>query len=169
MRRGFHHPARDLLAVFGHLADGGAHAALAHSMRAAVVQLDAVGAGVFDALDDLAPGFGFGFDHGGNDHRAIGPGALDFGDLAQIDFDGTVGDQLDVVDGQHALTAVVPCAIAIGDVEHGRADGLPDRAAPAGFKCFVNLRAGVGGRRRGQPERIGRFDSGEVDAKVCHV
>ena len=36
--------------VLGHLADGGAHAALAHAVRAAEVQLEAVGAGVFGAL-----------------------------------------------------------------------------------------------------------------------
>ncbi len=47
--RHLHHPARDLLAVFGNLADGAAHAALAHAVRAAIVQLDAVGAGIFDA------------------------------------------------------------------------------------------------------------------------
>ena len=36
--------------VLGHLADGGAHAALAHAVRAAEVQLEAVGARVFGAL-----------------------------------------------------------------------------------------------------------------------
>ena len=48
--RGFLHPLGDLLAVFGHLADGRAHAALAHAVRAAEVELEAVGAGVFGAL-----------------------------------------------------------------------------------------------------------------------
>ena len=48
MRRDLRHPARDLLAIFRHLADGAAHAALAHAVRAAVVQLDAVRAGIFD-------------------------------------------------------------------------------------------------------------------------
>ena len=163
-----HHPARDLLAILRHLANGAAHAALAHAVRAAVVQFDAVRAGVFDALDDLPPRFGLRLDHGGDDDRAIGPGALDLGNFAQVDFNRPVGDQLDVVDGQHALAAVVPGAVAIGDVEHRSADGLPHRAAPAGFKGPVNLRAGVGGRGRGQPERIGRLDAGEVDAKVCH-
>ena len=164
----FHHPARDLLAILGHLADGGAHAALAHAMRAAVVQLNAVRAGVFNAPHNLAPRLGLGLDHGGDDHGAIGPCALDLGNLAQVDFNGTVRDELDVVDGQHALTAVMPRAIAVGDIQHRSADRLPYRAAPAGFKGLVNLRAGVGGRRRGQPERIGRLDAGEVDAKICH-
>ena len=64
--------------------------------------------------------------------------------------------------------AVVPRAIAIGDIQHRRADGLPDRAAPARFEGAVNLRAGVGGRRGGQPERIGRSDAREVDAEISH-
>ena len=42
------HPARDHLDVLGHLADRRAHAALAHAVRAAEVQLEAVGAGVLD-------------------------------------------------------------------------------------------------------------------------
>ena len=42
------HPAGDHLDVLGHLADGRAHAALAHAVRAAEVELDAVGAGVVD-------------------------------------------------------------------------------------------------------------------------
>ena len=36
-------PARHHLDVFRHLADGRAHAALAHAVRAAEIQLDAVG------------------------------------------------------------------------------------------------------------------------------
>ena len=49
------HPFGDLLAVLGHLADGRAHAALAHAVRAAEVELEAVGAGVLGALHDLVP------------------------------------------------------------------------------------------------------------------
>ena len=43
-------PARDHLDVFRHLADRRAHAALAHAVRTAEIELDAVGAGVLDAL-----------------------------------------------------------------------------------------------------------------------
>jgi hypothetical protein len=46
---------RDHLDVFGHLADGRAHAALAHAVRAAEIQLDAVGAGVLDRRQDRLP------------------------------------------------------------------------------------------------------------------
>ena len=41
-------PARDHLDIFRHLADGGAHAALAHAVRAAEIQLDPIGAGLLD-------------------------------------------------------------------------------------------------------------------------
>src|ERR1700761_3718105 len=50
--RGFLHPFGDLLAVLGHLANGGAHASLAHAVRAAEVELEAVGARSFGALHD---------------------------------------------------------------------------------------------------------------------
>ncbi len=43
-------PRGDHLRVLGHLADGRAHAALAHAVRAAEVELEAVGAGIFGAL-----------------------------------------------------------------------------------------------------------------------
>ena len=43
------HPLGDLAGVLGHLADRRAHAALAHAVRAAEVQLEAVGAGVLGA------------------------------------------------------------------------------------------------------------------------
>ena len=46
----FLHPARDLLAVLRHLPYGRSHAALAHAVRATEVKLQAVGSGVFRAL-----------------------------------------------------------------------------------------------------------------------
>jgi hypothetical protein len=42
-------PPGNHLRVLGHLADGGAHAALAHAVRTAEVQFEAVGACVFSA------------------------------------------------------------------------------------------------------------------------
>ena len=51
-------PARNLLAVFGDLANRRAHAALAHAVRAAIVELDSVCAGVFDFADDIVPCLG---------------------------------------------------------------------------------------------------------------
>ena len=61
--RNFFGPRRNHFGVFGHLADGGAHAALAHAVRAAEIQFERIGAGIFRAANDLVPGFAFGFDH----------------------------------------------------------------------------------------------------------
>ena len=54
-----HDPFGDHLHVLGHLADGRAHAAFAHPVRAAEVELDPIGAGVVDAPDDVVPGSAF--------------------------------------------------------------------------------------------------------------
>ena len=117
IRRQFHddrnpgrlyHPSCDLLAVLGHLANGRAHSAFAHSVRAAVVQFNAVRTCVFDPPNDVVPGFGLRFDHGRNNNSAIRPGTLHLRNLAQIDFEGPVGNQFDVVDCEHSLPAVMP-------------------------------------------------------------
>ncbi len=163
-----HDPTGDLLAVFGDLANGAAHAAFAHAVGTAVIEFDAIGARVLNAANDVVPGFGFGFNHGGDDDGAIGPRAFYFRNFAEIDFDGTVRDQLDVIDGEHFLSAIMPGAIAIRNVEDRRANGFPDCAAPAGFKGAMDLRAGIGGRSGGQPKGIGRTDTRKIDAEVSH-
>ena len=89
--------------VLRHLADGGAHAALAHAVRTAEVQLQAIGARAFRALDHLAPGLTLRLDHERRDDRVAGIEALDLGNLAQVDLDGPVADELDVVEAHHAL------------------------------------------------------------------
>jgi hypothetical protein len=68
----FLHPARDLLAVFGHLAHRRAHAALAHAVRAAEVELQAVGSGVFCALHNVVPGLALALDHQRSDDHVLG-------------------------------------------------------------------------------------------------
>src|ERR1019366_5917050 len=45
-------PLRDHAGIFGTLSDGAAHAALAHAVRTAEIQLEPVRAGVFGAFDD---------------------------------------------------------------------------------------------------------------------
>ncbi len=55
--RDFHHPADNFFGDGGLLADGGAHAALAHAVRAAKVQFDAIRAGIGGALDEFMPLF----------------------------------------------------------------------------------------------------------------
>ena len=78
-------PARDHLDVFGHLPDRRAHAALGHAVRAAEIELDAVGAGVLDQRQDRLPGLLLAGHHQRDDQRAVRPVALDLLDLAQID------------------------------------------------------------------------------------
>ena len=58
--RFFFDPLRDHLRVIGNLTNGRAHAALAHSVRAAEVELEAVSSGVFGAGDNIVPGFAVG-------------------------------------------------------------------------------------------------------------
>ena len=161
-------PFGDHAGVVGHLADGAAHAALAHAVGAAEVQLEAVGAGVFGALDDVVPGFALGIDHQGGDDGVLGIALFDLGDFAEVDFDGAVGDQLDVVQAHHALAVPIDRGIARGDVDDGLADGLPDGAAPAGVEGAHDLIAAVGGRAGGEPEGVGAADAGEVSGEVSH-
>jgi hypothetical protein len=93
-------PFGDHLDVFGHLANGRAHAAFAHAVRAAEIEFDAIGAGVLDARQDRLPACFLARHHDRDDHRPVGPALLDLGDFAQIDLEIAVGDQLDVVEPQ---------------------------------------------------------------------
>ena len=101
--------AGDALGVLGHLADGRAHAALAHAVGAAEVEFEAVRAGVFGALDDLVPGFAFGLDHQRRDDDVLGVAPFYFGNFAQVGLDGAVGDELDIVEAHHALAVPIEC------------------------------------------------------------
>ena len=165
--RSFLHPFRDLLAVFRHLADRGAHAALAHAVRAAEVELEAVGAGVFRALHDVMPGLAFGFDHERGDDDVLRVAALYFFDLAKVDFDGAVADEFDVVEAHHLLAVVVDGGVARADIGDGFADGLPDGATPARVERAHDLLAAVGGRSGGEPERVEALDAGEGGLEGC--
>ena len=146
-----------------------AHAALAHAVRAAEVELQAVGAGVFGALDDVVPGLALRFHHQRRDDGVLRVALLDLGDLAEVDLDRAVGDELDVVEAHHALAVPIDRGVARGDVDDGLADGLPDGAAPAGVEGAHDLLAAVGGRSGGEPEGIGAADAGEVGGEVSHA
>src|SRR5215472_18211657 len=87
--------------------------------------------------------------------------ALYFFDLAEVDFDGAVADELDVVKAHHLLTVPVDGGVARADVSDGLADGLPDGAAPACVEGAHDLLAAVGGRSGGEPEGIEALDAGE--------
>jgi hypothetical protein len=82
------HPAGDHLDIFRHLADGRAHAAFGHAMRAAEVQFDPVGLGILDLFQDVLPvGFLAGH-HQRNDQRPVAPLALDLLDLRRFTSSG---------------------------------------------------------------------------------
>ena len=149
------------------LADGRAHAALAHAVRAAEIQLDAVRAGIRGALHEFMPAFAR-VHHQRGDHRAVRPALLDLGDFAEIGLRRTVADELDVVEARHARRSQIQRRIARGDVDDGIADGFPDHAAPARFERAMGLVSRVGRRAGGDPERIGRFDAGEIDGQISH-
>ena len=165
----FHHPTRDLLAILWNLANSAAHAALTHAVRTSVVQFDSIGAGILNAVNHVVPGLRLGLHHRRGNDSAVWPRAFYFGDFAKIYFQRTVGDQLNVVNGQHFLAAVVPRSVAIGNIQHRWADCFPDRATPACFKSAMHLHAGIARWRRGQPKRIRRTNPGEIDAEVSHV
>ena len=67
-----------------------------------------------------------------------------------------------------------PCMRAVaraGDVDDRRprlAKRLPDDAAPAGAERALDIGLAVGRRRRGEPERVRRFDAEELRAKIDH-
>ena len=164
---GFHDPADNRFGHVGVLSDRGAHAAFAHAVRAAEVKFDTVGAAVGGAFDEFVPALA-GVDHERGDDRVIRPAVFDFLDFAEVGFGRAVADQFDVVEADHALSAEVERGVAGGDVDDGVTDGFPDDAAPTGFEGAVGLVGGVGGRAAGDPERVGGFDSGEVDGEVGH-
>src|SRR5579885_1012343 len=160
-------PGGDHFGVVGDLADGGAHAAFAHPVRAAEVEFEAVGAGILGLLHDFVPGFALGFDHEGSDDGVPGIAFLYFGDFAKVDVERAVGDELDVVEAHHALAVEIDGGIARRDVDDGLAEGFPDGAAPAGVESAHDLFAAIGGRSGGEPEGIGGMDfSSEEDREV---
>ncbi len=164
----FFYPLDDHAGVIRHLSDRRAHTAFAHAVRATEVKLKPVAAGVLGALHNLVPRFAFGFDHQRDDERVVRIPLFDVGDFTKINFNGPVGDQLDVVESHHALIGVMYRRVAAGDVDNRLANGFPNGAAPTGIKRARDLISTVGRRRRGQPKRVGGFDSAEVDAEIGH-
>src|SRR5262249_15790455 len=132
--RYFFYPAGNHGGVLRHLAHGRAHAAFAHAVRTAEVQLQHVGAGGFGPAYDVMPGFELRFDHQRCDHRVLGETLLDFRNLAQVCFDGAVSDEFDVVQAHHALVLQIYGPVARDSIDDGFTDGLPHRAAPAQLK-----------------------------------
>ena len=165
-------PAGDHFDIFRHLPHGRSHSPFCHPMRATKVQLHPIGLGVFDRPQDRFPAFLVARHHEGNHHRPVRIVALDGFDLAQVHLQGAVGDQLDVVEAQKPPVSPPDRAIARAvDVHHRRpfrAKGLPDNPAPACLKGAAHVIFFVRRRGRGQPERVGRFDSGKGRSEISH-
>ena len=89
---------------------------------------------------------------------------------ALIEF--AVGDQLDVVEAQkppvRAPDRAVAGAVHVDDMRV-EAKGLPDDPAPARLERAADVVFLVGGRRRGQPERVRGADADEIRGEVGHV
>src|SRR6185437_10192338 len=143
-------PARDHLDIFGHLTDGRAHAALRHAVRTAEIKLDPVAFGLLDPGENGLPGLLVAGNHQRHDERAVRPGALDLLDLAQVDFEVAVGDQLDVVHRDKAPVGPMDRAVTRArnvDARRPRfAERLPHHAAPAGAERALDIDLAVGGR-----------------------
>ena len=99
-------PAGHRLEHLGLLPDRRPHAAFAHAVRAAEVELDPVRAVIDHGLDDVAPVLP-GLDHQRRDQGMPGVLLLHLAHLAQVDLERPVGDQLDVVEAHHALATDV--------------------------------------------------------------
>ena len=165
-------PARHHLDIFRHLADRRAHAALAHPVRAAEVEFDAVAAGLLDLLQDPLPARLLAGHHQRDEEAAVRPVALDPLDLLEVHFKLAVGDQLEVVEADQAAVAGMDRAIArTRDVDDRRvlAERLPHHAAPSRLEGADDVVFLVGRRRRGQPERVRRPDADEFAAEIGHI
>ncbi len=156
-------PLGDHTGIFRHLAHRCAHAAFAHTVRAAEIEFETVAACVLRSLDDLVPGLSFGFDHQAGDHRIIGISLLAVGHLPEIDLKRPVGDQLDIVEPDHPQRPLIESRKPRRNVDDRLAERLPHRPAPTGVKCTLDHRTHIRRRRRGEPERIWGFDPCEID------
>ena len=165
-------PAGDHFDIFGHLADGRTHAPLRHAVGAAEIEFDAIGLGLLDFFQYLFPGPLLAWHHQRDDDGAVGPVALDLLDLPQIDLQGPVCDQFNIVEADQAPVAGMNGAVAgTVDIDDRRpllAQCLPDDAAPAGLEGAHHVIFLIGRRRRSEPERIGRFDAEKVVSQVGH-
>ncbi|KWV84816.1 hypothetical protein PFLmoz3_05530 [Pseudomonas fluorescens] len=139
-------------------------------MRAAEVQFDAVAAGRLHQGQDVFPGRFDTRHHERDDQCAVRPVLFHLGDFPQVDLQGTVGDQFDIVDAQHFAVGAIVRGVTRRHVHRRRVfpQGFPHDATPAGLEGAHHVVGFVGGRRGGQPEWIGRFDTGEYNREIGH-
>ena len=165
-------PACDHFDIFRHLPYGRAHAAFAHPVRAAEVQLNPIRLGFRHARQDAFPGRFFAGHHDRNNHGAVGIVGFDARNLFEVYLQRTVGDQLNIVEPQQPPIRAIDGAVARAVyIDHGWAffaKSLPYDPTPARLKGAADVVFLVRGRRRGQPERVGAGDAQEVCCQVCH-
>ena len=158
-------PARHHLDVFRHLADRRAHAALAHAVRAAEIELDAVAAGLLDQRQDRLP---VGSSHGTISETTSarsGQSRLTCLISRRLTSSGrSVISSMLLRPMQPAVAGMDRAIARTGDVDDRRvlAERLPDHAAPARLEGAHDVVVLVGRRRRGEPERVRRFDADET-------
>ena len=131
-------------------------------MGAAKVQFESIRAGVLGALDHAVPGLAGRFNHQRRDYGMVWITLLHFVDLAQIRLNGTVTNELDVIQAHHAVAVPIHRRVPRRDVDDGLPDGLPDRAAPTCVEGAHDLFAAVGRRSGSEPEWVGAVDAGEA-------
>ncbi len=165
-------PARHHLDILGHLPHGAAHAAFAHPVRAAKVQLDPVRARVLDLLEDKLPRVLLAGHHQADDHGPVRIVSLDLLDLGQVHVQRPVRDQLDVVQAQQSPIRPpdrsVPRAVHVDDMRI-QAQRLPHHTAPTRLKGPAHVIRLVRRRRRGQPERVRALDPDKVARQISHL
>ncbi|MNI93981.1 hypothetical protein D3C73_1520140 [compost metagenome] len=85
-------------------------------------------------------------------------------DLLQVDLQWPICNQLNIIEAGNPLPVEVHSRKAGGGVDDRLAQCLPHGAAPACLEGPLYLVASIRRRRGGQPERIRRFDSCQIDA-----
>src|ERR1700744_1623354 len=79
----------------------------------------------------------------------------------QIDFDGAVGDELNIVEAHHAPTLPVDRRVARTYIRNRRTNRLPAPPTPACIERPHDLLATVRRRSRCQPKRVKAWNTAE--------
>ena len=81
-------------------------------MGTAEIQFHSVGPGIFNFPQDVFPVVLVTGNHQGHNHRTVRPFLFDLFDFGKIDLQGTVGDQLIVIEPHHLLSVQIHAAVA---------------------------------------------------------
>ena len=138
-------------------------------MRATEIQLETMRTGILDFFDQFVPALTVVVRHQRDDHGAVGEKTDTFANLTEIDLQGAIADELDIVESHHPGAMIIDRGIPRGDILDLGAQCFPDNAAPAGFEGAQHIDLFVGRRRAGQPERVGAVDAEEIGMKTSHI